>query len=59
MSDQLRAILNKITSLRYQIIELELRGDRLTEIESATLEELREKYDAVSNKLNALKVEVI
>jgi hypothetical protein len=55
MNKEIKALLNKITKLRYRMIELQIRIDGLTEAEMVALEKLEAEYDRVEVALHAAK----
>jgi hypothetical protein len=49
---ELKALVNKLTAIKYQMIELEIRPE-LTDADLAKLDKLQKKYDDVELALHA------
>jgi hypothetical protein len=56
MSSELKAVVNKLTAIKYQIIELEIRRDRLTEKDLEKLLKLEDRFETLEITLHAIKV---
>lgn len=55
MNKEIKALLNKITKIRYRMIELQIRIDGLSEAEMVALEKLEAEYDRFEVALHAAK----
>jgi hypothetical protein len=55
MSNELKAVVNKLTAIKYQIIELEIRRDRLTEKDLEKLLKLEDRFETLEITLHAIK----
>lgn len=53
---ELKALVNKLTAIKYQIIELELRRDRLSDKDLAKLLKLEDRFETLEITLHAIKV---
>jgi hypothetical protein len=49
---ELKALVNKLTGIKYQIIELEIRPE-LTDADLAKLDKLQQKYDEIELAIHA------
>ena len=49
---ELKALVNKLTAIKYQLIELEIRPE-LTDADLAKLDKLQKKYDEIELALHA------
>jgi hypothetical protein len=55
MANQLKAVVNKLTAVKYQIIELEIRKERLTDAELEKLAKLEDRFETLEIQLHAIK----